>query len=56
MIEDHTSWSLFRILEVRAPLADSSSVLSGVVLVQLLLAYHQDDKSTVLVDHAKQCP
>ena len=55
MIEDHTSWSLFRLLEVRAPLADSS-VLSGVALVQLPVVYHEAHKPTVLVDHAKQCP
>ena len=55
MIEDHTSWSLFRLLEVRAPLADSSA-LSGVALVQLPVVYHEAHKPTVLVDHAKQCP
>ena len=54
MIEDHTNWSLFRIPQVRAPLADSSSALSGVALVKLLLVHHEPDKSTVLVDHAKQ--
>ena len=55
MIEDHTNWSPFRLLQVRAPLA-GSSVLAGVALVQLPLVYHEADKCTVLVDHAKQCP
>ena len=55
MIEDHTNWSLFRTLKVRAPLGDIS-MLSGVALVQLPLVYHEADKSTVPVDHAKQCP
>ena len=55
MIEDHTNWSLFSTLKVRSPLADSS-VLSGVALVQLPLVCHEADKSTAVVDHAKQCP
>lgn len=55
MIENHTNWSLSRLLKVRAPLA-YRSVLSGVALVQLPLVHHDADKSTVLVDYAKQCP
>ena len=46
MIKDQTNWSLFRLLKVRAPLAECS-VLSGVALVQLPLVYHEADKSTV---------
>ena len=55
MIENHTNWSLSRLLKVRAPLA-YRSVLSEVALVQLPLVHHDADKSTVLVDYAKQCP
>ena len=55
MIKDQTNWSLFRLLKVRAPLAECS-VLSGVALVQSPLAYHEAAKSTVLLDHSKQCP
>ena len=55
MIEDHTNGYLFRIRKVRAPLADSI-ILSGVAFVQFSLVYLEADKSTVLVDHAKQCP
>ena len=55
MIEDHINWSLFRLLKVRAALANRR-VLSEVALVQLPLVYYKADRSTVIVDHAKQCP
>ena len=51
MIEDHTNW----LQKIRYTLA-GSSVLSGAALVQLPLVYHEADKFTVLMDHAKQCP
>ena len=43
MIENDTNWLLFRLLKVRAQLADSS-VLLGVALLQLPLMYHEADK------------
>ena len=55
MIEDHINWSLFRLLKVRAALANRR-VLSEVALVQLPLVYYKADRSTVIVDHAKRCP
>ena len=57
MIEDHTNWSLFKILRARALLADSRSVLSGVASVHLPLVNHEADNSTLqfIVDNAKQC-
>ena len=51
MIQNHPNHSLFRILEVRASVADS-----GVALVQMKNVSHGAGKSTGLVDHAKQCP
>ena len=51
MIQNHPNHSLFRILEVRASVTDS-----GVALVQMKNVSHDAGKSTVLADHAKQCP
>ena len=51
MIQNHPNHSLFKILEIRASVADS-----GVALVQMKNVSHGAGKSTGLVDHAKQCP
>ena len=51
IIEDHTNWSLSRILEVRDWLADSSSVLSGVAVLQLPTVHQNPDQFTVIVHY-----
>ena len=50
MIKDQTNWSLFRLLKVRAPLAECS-VLSGVAVAQRPTVYHDPDQSTVIVHY-----